>query len=987
VAGKKSLILAPVSGALEGHNIMPAINRSTFTLFILAIIIFTPIPIWNNVAESNNATFSGLGASLAQTLAASQPEDVIPIVVHFPDGSTPSEMIDAIRLSDLSSIVIRHAFHIMPMVSLYIRSDEVNLLAANKEISALTLDKKWQMTSDVEPIETATLAANGDGYIHFTETLGAKPLWDLGYNGSGVVVAVLDSGVDTTHPDLQTQIIGFKDFINGQDDMTPGDGIVGYDDNGHGTACIWNVAGSGTISGGNFTGMAPGASILAVKVLGSDGSGDDSVIAQGIEFAMDNGADVISLSLGGEWTDDTYLVEPSVVASKNAIQEDISVVVAAGNSGPQAYSINSPGIVEGAITVGSSLDSTGVIAFSSVGPVLRTTSEPKGNMAKPDVVAPGFGVVSGRAHDADPYEYLPYNYSQYGNYYTYWAGTSASTPMIAGAIALLAQRHLLLTPVEAKTALMASATDLGADPMAQGWGLVNVTSASRLLLNTSRDITILAPKRFPTLPWSNKALIVGDNRPPQNITVISTQSKELANVSLSGNASLFIMKPAQISIPAGYSYFDLSLKIPDDLPMTEIGYYSGVLNVTSNGEVIASLSISFTITLFGGRLMVDMAHHSTGANGDPDYPQYYGYFTEYLRDNGVTLSEFGSPTETFRSYIDIGSISSSDVFMIMDTETAYTEDEISALHQFVENGGTLFVLSEFWDSTTQEASFGIDSYNEILAPYGIQCERRGIGEGAGGKGLVYGPSTGSVAENVTLMEGVNSLYINLGSTLSVNSSIANARGLFWEDPEKTHAIVATAEYGRGNVIVISDGSTLYDDLLYDAITLGADNLRLLRNIAKALVPKAPRIYDVVLNRGDFGEPANVTAYIFDEDLDIVSMSIIGPGGNNITGTVVETLGYKFTSSFTYTSGGFYSFRVVARDEIGNERIFQKVILIPIEAADDVFVVTVIYSLLGIVGIGLAYTGYLKFSGDRKNRPKRRIEPKEEEWEVPPPSIE
>ena len=984
MACKKSLILALARGASEGHKIMPAITRSTFTLFVLAIILFTPIPVWNNVTDSDSPTFSGLGASLAQTVAASQPEDVIPIVVHFPEDYTPSQMIDAIRMSDLSSIVIRHAFHIMPMVSLYIRSDEVNLLAKNTNINALTLDNKWEMTIDLVPTDTATLAANGDGYIPFTETLGVQQLWDMGYNGSGVVVAVLDSGVDTTHPDLQTQVIGFKDLVNGHDDMTPEDGIVGYDDNGHGTACVWNVAGNGTVSGGNFTGMAPGASILAVKVLGNDGSGDDSVIAQGIEFAMDHNADVISMSLGGEWTDNTFLVEPSVVASQEAIQAGISVVVAAGNSGPQAYSINSPGIVEGSITVGSSLDSTGVVAFSSVGPVLRTVSDPKGNVAKPDVVAPGYGVVSAKAHDANPYEYLSYNYSQYGDAYTYWAGTSASTPMIAGAIALLAQRHLLLSPIAAKSALMASATDLGADPMAQGWGLVNVSRASELLLDTSRDITILAPKRFPTLPWSNQVLIVGDDRPPQNITVISTHSRGLVNVTLAGNASLFITRPDQIIVPAGYSYFDLNLNIPEDLPIAEIGYYSGVLNVTSFGEVIASLDIEFTITLFGGRLMVDMEHHSSA---DPDYPQYYGYFTEYLRDNGVILSEFGSPTGQVRNYIDIGTISSSDVFMIMDTELAYSEDEISALHQFVENGGTLFVLSEFWDSSTQEASFNIDSYNEILAPYGIQCERRGIGEGANGYGIVYGPSTGSVVENDTLMEGVHSLYINSGSTLSVNSSIANAKGLFWEDSAKTHAIVATAEYGRGNVIVISDGSTLYDDLLYDAITLGADNLRLLRNIAKALVPEAPRIYDVVLNTGEFGEPANVTAYIFDEDLETVSMSIIGPGGNNITGTVVESLGYKFTSSFTYTSGGFYSFRVVARDASGNERIFQKVILIPIQAADDAFVLTVIYSLLGIVAVGLAYTGYLKISGDRRNRPKRRPEPKEEEWEVPPPSIE
>ena len=967
---------------MEGQRIMPAINKPTFTLIILAIIMFTPTPVWSGASDTVTQTHTSMSANLALTIASSQPDDVIPVVAQFPEGSTPEEMTDAIRMMGLSSLMIRHAFHIIPMVSLYIRSDEIGLLAENAMISGLILDVQRKIAANLMPVEEATIAANGNDYIHFTEFLGVKEMWAMGYNGSGVVVAVLDSGVDTTHPDLPNQVIGFKDLINGNDDMTPGDGIVGYDDDGHGTACVWNVAGNGTISNGTLSGVAPGASILAVKVLNEDGAGDDSIIAQGIEFAVDNGADVISLSVGGEWTDNTYLVEPSVAASVAAIDAGVSVVIAAGNSGPQAFSINSPGIVEAAITVGASVDDTGVIAFSSVGPVLRTTSSPSGYSAKPDVVAPGYGVVSGLAEDADPFEYFPYNFTQYGESYTQWAGTSASTPMIAGAVAILAQRHLLLTPDEAKTALMASATDLTLDPMVQGWGLVNVTKASELLVNTARDITIMTPRSFPTLPWSDTVLIVGDDRPPQNITVISTQSVGLADITLSGNASLFVKTEDQISISAGYSHFDIYLDIPEDLPMTEIGWYSGMLNLTSGGEVVASIDIGFTITLFGGRLLVDMEHHTTA---DPDDPSYYGYFTEYLRESGVTLSEFGSP-DLVTSYIDLGSLSGSDIFMIMDTELAYTEDEVSAIHSYVENGGTLFVLSEYWDSSINEASFGIDSYNEILEPYGIQCEQRGIGEGPDGFGLIYDTALGSAVENDTLVEGVTSLYIITGSTLSVNQSISNARGLFWEDAAKTHAIVATAEYGSGRVIVVSDGSTLYDDVLYDAIRSGADNLRLLRNIASAIIPEAPRIYDVVLTRGDFGEPANVTAYIFDDDLDVVSMSIIGPLGNNITGVVTESLGYKFSSSFTYTSGGFYSIRVVARDASGDERIFQKVILIPVDAADDVFIQTVIYSLLGVVAIGLGYSGWMKFRPDKKSRPKR-IEPKEDEWEVPPPSIE
>ncbi|MCK4567882.1 MAG: S8 family serine peptidase, partial [Candidatus Thorarchaeota archaeon] len=456
--------MSPEAGAMDGLSIMPAINKPTLTLLILAIIMFTPMPVWSATSNSNNSIHTGMSTNLAFAVATSQPDDIIPVVAQFPEGSSPEEMTYAIQTSGLSSVVIRHAFHIFPMVSLYIRSDEVAVLSENMIISGLSLDVKKQIALDPIPIEEAALAANENGYTHFTTILGVEEMWNLGYNGTGIVVAILDSGVDTNHPDLQNQIIGFKDFINGNDDMTPGDGIDGYDDNGHGTACAWNVAGDGTASGGNLTGVAPGASILSIKILDDEGVGDDSVIAQGIEFAIDEGVDVISLSIGGEWVDDSSYVDLSVVASEKAIAAGISVITAAGNSGPQAYSINSPGIVEESITVGASVDDAGVIAFSSVGP------EPSGHTAKPDVVAPGYGVVSGLSADANALEYFPYNYTQYGNSYTQWAGTSASTPMIAGAVAILAQRHLLLTTDEAKTSLMASATDFGLDPMVQGWG-------------------------------------------------------------------------------------------------------------------------------------------------------------------------------------------------------------------------------------------------------------------------------------------------------------------------------------------------------------------------------------------------------------------------------------------------------------------------------------------------------------------------------------
>ena len=971
---------------------MPAIpksfNRQIAALAILALL-FTPMTVFVGGAKSTVESKTIISPDLAAVLLSYGTDEVIPIVAQFPEGLTPDAMVEEIRKSNLESIEIRYAFQLIPMVSLYIESGDIEVLAESTLISGLIFDRNRQILTESGPIENYVLSENGNEYVHFDTITGADLMWDEGYNGSGITIAVLDSGIDGDHPDLENRLIGFKDLINGQDDMEPSDGIDAYDDNGHGTAVAWNAVGDGTVSSGYLKGTAPGASLLVIKVLDSTGSGDDSIIAEGIEFAVTQGVDVISISLGGDWSDSSFIIEPSTAEIKTAIDDGISVVVAAGNSGPAAFSINSPGVIEEAITVGASYGGSGVIAFSSVGPVYRTLSDPEGYVVKPDLVAPGYLVVSGRGSGVSLFEYSIYNSSQFGMNYTRWSGTSASTPIIAGLVALLHQKHLLLTPVEAKAALMKTATDIGADSMSQGWGLANVSLASYLLTNSSRDITLMTPRSFPTLPWSSQVIIVGDDRPPQNVTVISTQPIGFVNISTSGNASQFIETNVnRINVVSGYSHFGIALEVPEGMPLSAAGFYSGYLNLTQDDEIISSIEIGFTVTLFGGRMMVDMEHHTaSGADADIDDPSYYGYFTEYLRESGMVVSEFGNPEDLTRSYIDLSTISSADVFTIMDTETTYSDGEIAALHDFVENGGTLLVFSETFSEDTGEPTFAFDSYNQILQPFGIQIEERSIGFGPPGFGLVYGMNYSGYVETDPLMEGVNNLYVIQGSTLHVDPSVSNARGLLWEDSERTHAIVATAEYGNGKVFVISDGSTLYDDILYDAINLGADNIRLLRNLARAITPESPRIFDVKLEFGNFGDPANVTAFVFDNDLISVSMSVIGPSGTNLTGLVTEELGYRFSTSFTFNSGGFYSIRVVASDSSGNSRIYERVVLVPVDAADDMFVLALIYTLLGVVGVGLAYVLITRRSG-RPKPPKRHVEePQEDEWELPPPSIE
>ncbi|MHA1768252.1 MAG: S8 family serine peptidase [Candidatus Thorarchaeota archaeon] len=953
---------------------------------MIVLLLVAPLPTFVvGASESTRQDSPLLTADLVAALASSRDDDVLPVVVQFPEGTSPAEMQRSVLQSG-ASVEIRHAFELIPMVSLYVRASQVSLLTGTHNVVTISLDRKVQIETGLADMDSQFVPSDtGNGYVHFTEQLGVKGLWDEGYNGSGQVIAILDSGVDSDHPDLSAKLIGFQDYINDLSDMESADGVDSYDDNGHGTACAWSAVGDGSANGGNYTGVAPGGQLLAIKVLDNEGSGDDSVIAQGVEFAWQNGADVISLSLGGDWIDDPTYDEPSVAACERAVEEGVAVVVASGNSGPAAFTVNSPGVVEEVITVGASLGDTGVVAFSSVGPVMRTSTEPLGYSPKPDVVAPGFGVMSGRSISSSTLEYPVYNQTQFGTFYTLWSGTSASTPMIGGVILLLKQKHLDLTPMEAKVAMMESATDFGLDPMVQGYGLVNATRASALLTSSGRAITLMAPMRFPTLPWSSEVLIVGDDRPPQNITIMSTHTLGTVTIEVSGNASQFITTTeTTLNVAAGYGHFGIALEIPDDMPQSAVGNYQGNLTLMDGSTEIASVEIRFAVTLFGGRLMTDMEHHDST---DVDDPSYYGYFSEYLRERGVILSEFGDPDDFTTTPIDTTTIAGADVFMIMDTETYYTENEVESLHSFVAEGGTLIVLSEFYDSGTETASYAIDSYNRILEPFGIQCERRGIGVGPGNTGQVYGASEGGAVEADPLMIGVSDLYILQGSTLSVNSSVPGTRGLFWQDAAKQHAIVATAQYGEGKVFVISDGSTLYDDVLYDAIQLGADNLQLLKNLAVQIAFTAPRIYDVQMETGRYGDLANVTAYVFDDDLESVTIDIRGPANQSLGGTVTESLGYKYETSFPYESSGFYSITVVARDAAGHERVFRKAVLIPVDVIEDTFVQTVVISLLGMVAICLVYVGYQKYIVGRVHRVRRRPEPEEDEWELPPPSIE
>ncbi len=284
--------------------------------------------------------------------------------------------------------------------------------------------------------------------------IGAPEVWQAGYDGKGVKVAVLDTGVDAGHPDLAGKIGETRSFVPDQ---------AVQDGHGHGTHVASTIVGSGAASDGRRKGVAPGAELLVGKVLNNAGKGQDSWIIAGMEWAAHSGAKIVSMSLGGDASG------PSDVLSETVDELSASTgtlfVIAAGNSGPSEQTVGTPGIADSALTVGAVDKSDKLASFSSRGPRIGDYA------VKPEITAPGAAITAARA--AGTTMGTPVD-----DYYTTSSGTSMATPHVAGAAALVAQAHPDWTGQQIKQALATTAkTNTVNSVFEQGDGRVDAVRA------------------------------------------------------------------------------------------------------------------------------------------------------------------------------------------------------------------------------------------------------------------------------------------------------------------------------------------------------------------------------------------------------------------------------------------------------------------------------------------------------------------------------
>lgn len=277
--------------------------------------------------------------------------------------------------------------------------------------------------------------------------IGAPQAWAQGFDGTGAKVAVLDTGYDPNHPDLKDVLVQAENFTDEAD---------AFDGAGHGTHVASTVLGNGAASGGARKGVAPGAKLLSGRVLDSSGSGQESWIIAGMEWAVAQGADVINMSLGGPadpGCDDAM----GVAAEKLATQS--LFVISAGNSYFREM-IGSPGCAEGVLTVGAVDRDLKTANFSSRGPVVGD------HRLKPEISAPGVGIVAAAMGSAGDIAYQA------------MSGTSMAAPHVAGSAAILAARHPDWTAQQLRAALVSAVRpNATVSVYEQGAGVVDVPRA------------------------------------------------------------------------------------------------------------------------------------------------------------------------------------------------------------------------------------------------------------------------------------------------------------------------------------------------------------------------------------------------------------------------------------------------------------------------------------------------------------------------------
>ena len=449
--------------------------------------------------------------------------------------------------------------------------DGVALKADKDQARAFFADVTDPSTAAGSKVEKLWLDAKAHATLEeSTKQVNADKAWAQNLTGTGTTVAVLDTGADAEHPDLQGRIVASQDF-------TGSAGGALSDVHGHGTHTASTVGGSGAASEGRERGVAPGTGLLIGKVLGDNGGGYDSGIIAGMEWAVGQRADVVSMSLGSNGAPGHCDDPLSSAAQQLATTSTTLFVIAAGNTGSGNNTVTAPSCAPAVLTVGA-VDRQDVPAwFSSRGPAAFT------HTLKPEISAPGVAISAARSGGRGDDAYMS------------MSGTSMATPHVAGAASVVKQAHPTWTGQQLKAALVSSAkSDVPGDVRAQGAGRLDVIAA------VDETVTTM-PVQGGTFAWPHTSAQVTTVDVPYTNVSDKDVTLDLSVAGVVGDDGSAVKSvPARlgtstVTVPAGQTV-SVPLRI-DPTAKLEAGQYGDVTGrIVATGGATVSTPFSLYVT-------------------------------------------------------------------------------------------------------------------------------------------------------------------------------------------------------------------------------------------------------------------------------------------------------------------------------------------------------------------------------------------------------
>ncbi|MHC9543740.1 MAG: S8 family peptidase [Vulcanimicrobiota bacterium] len=366
----------------------------------------------------------------------------------------------------------------------------------------------------------------------YAETLGLDKVWAQGFTGKGVGVCVIDSGI-YSHEDLDGRIAGWKD-------MSTEGKKENHDPFGHGTHVAGIIGGNGKASEGRISGVAPDAQLVGVRITSV------SEAIKALQWAIDNkaqyGIKIINMSLG-DYAVKSYKDDPWAQAAEKAIDAGIIVIAAAGNEGPGAKSISTPGTDPRVITVGAfddkktpQVDDDNIADFSSRGP---TSVD---NLSKPDLLAPGVNIFStlspGATLDMQDMPHI-------GTSYLAISGTSMATPIVSGIAALLLSANPNLTHDQIKEILIKTADKMpDLDNLTQGAGRVDPGEGIAMALAMAKGVPFQASKpQAAPAPQETKTALMSVKTAPRASGTTPKEKETAPEEKESAASAIYIPDP------------------------------------------------------------------------------------------------------------------------------------------------------------------------------------------------------------------------------------------------------------------------------------------------------------------------------------------------------------------------------------------------------------------------------------------------------------